>query len=375
MISAPRALPFLLLIALGCRERDMGWPRTDFAPNVEYGPQLACATPDSIRVSWRTLGHVRGAVEFRRAGALDWIRVDGEPEPGRDHDIRIQGLVPGEPYEYRLLHDSLPVGGPYRIRPRDRGEATFVVFGDSGSGGAEQRAITRRIAEADPEFVLHTGDLAYDFGTRREALRRFFVPYAPLLATRPWYVAWGNHDCMTDDGKALREMIRLPGSRYYSFDRGDTRFYALDTNLDFRRGSRQYEWLMADIAESPGKRRVAFFHYPPYSASPYADTFPATTRALREDLCPVFEQHGFEIVFSGHVHGYERAQPKPGKPVYIVTGGGGKRLNDPGVAAWTQRYAQVWHICVVTMTSSGFVVRAINEEGEEFDRYPPLPGS
>ena len=353
----------------------MGWPSPSFPPNVEYGPQLACAEPDSVRVVWRTLAPVRSAIEMRGAGETEWRRFAAGETPGRDHDIRIDGLAPGEDHEYRLLHDAIVVAGPYRIRRRERDETTFVVFGDSGSGGPHQYAVARQIAAADPEFVLHTGDLAYDLGRRREAIRRYFVPYAPLLATRPFYVTWGNHDYMFEDGVPLRAMFRMPAPNYYAFDWGGARFYSLDSNIDFTPGSPQYAWFVADLEESPRRRRFAFFHHAPYSGSPYARTFAKLTTLVREHLCPLFETYGFEMVFNGHVHGYERAEPTRGKPVYIVTGGGGKRLNRPGRAEWTRVYEQQWHLCVVTMTKDGVTLRAINEAGEQIDRYPPLPGS
>ncbi|MHC4939462.1 MAG: metallophosphoesterase family protein [Planctomycetota bacterium] len=360
-------VPFLL-IALGCSEREMGWPRPDFAPNVEYGPRIADVTADGFRVVWRTIAPVRGALHVRIEGDVEWRVVPGGTAPGRDHQITVAPIRTDRAHEYRLLHDGQPVTPAYRLRPRSDGQTTFAVLGDSGTGGEVQYAITRQMAAHDPEFVLHTGDAAYDFGTRREMLRRFFVPYARSLATRPWYVAWGNHDVMTDGGEPLRRMLAMPGSHYYSIDRGTTRFYILDTNVDFRRGSAQHDWFVADLKSSPDRRRIAVFHHAPYNGSPYTRTFRKITADVREHLCPLFDQYGFELVFNGHVHGYERAEPAGRKPIYITTGGGGKRLNKPGAAEFTKKHAAVWHFCIVTMTRDGFVVRAINDRGEEFDR-------
>jgi len=369
MDSSTRVALLLLLVVLGCREREMGWPRPDFAPNVEFGPRITDVSTDSFRVAWRTIAPVRGAVEVRTAAGEPWRRLSTTREPTRDHAVRVSDLIPFGTWEYRLLHNEHAVTAPIRLRPRGAKETTFVVLGDSGSGGEHQYAVTRQMAEHDPEFVLHTGDLAYDHGTRREMIRRFFVPYARSLATRPWYVAWGNHDVMTDGGKELRAMLPMPGEHYYAINRGSTRFYFLDSNIDFRRGSPQHDWLVTDLQSEIRRSRIAIFHHAPYSGSPYARTFRKRTAEVREHLCPVFDQFGFSLVFNGHVHGYERAEPEGRKPVYITTGGGGKRLNKPGTAEWTKLYARVWHFCVVTITNEHIVVRAINEQGAEFDRY------
>jgi 3',5'-cyclic AMP phosphodiesterase CpdA len=372
MHSSARAPLLLLLVVLGCREREMGWPRPDFAPNVEFGPRIKDLSTDSFHVTWRTIAPVRGAVEVRTAAGEPWRRSSTTRELTRDHDIRVSDLIP---WEYRLLHNDHAVTAPIRLRPRTANQTTFAVLGDSGSGGEHQFAVTRQMAQHDPEFVLHTGDLGYDRGTRREMIRRFFVPYARSLATRPWFVAWGNHDVMTGGGKELRAMLSMPGEHYYAIDRGSTRFYVLDSNIDFQRGSPQHDWLVSDLQSEIRKNRIAVFHHAPYSGSPYARTFKKRSAKVREHLCPVFDQFGFSLVFNGHVHGYERAEPEGRKPVYITTGGGGKRLNEPGTAKWTKLYSAVWHFCVVTITKDEIVVRAINEAGEEFDRYSTPRGS
>ena len=57
---------------------------------------------------------------------------------------------------------------------------------------------------ADAFSTIVHRDSAYDYGRRNEVIRRHFMPYRELVATRPWYVAWGNHDVMTDGGNELR---------------------------------------------------------------------------------------------------------------------------------------------------------------------------
>ena len=80
------ALILIVSLVLGCQERDMGWPRYDFAANVELGPQIACVTERSARVVWRTLGHVRGDVEARVRGG-EWRVCRGAAHSGRVHDV------------------------------------------------------------------------------------------------------------------------------------------------------------------------------------------------------------------------------------------------------------------------------------------------
>ena len=386
------ALVLLVSLAMGCQERDMGWPRYDFAANVEMGPQIACVTQRDARVVWRTLSHVRGDVEARVRGG-EWRVCRGGLHSGRDHDVELAALSPDTLVEYRLLHDGQPIGDVHRFRTALKPGAsgfTFAVIGDTGSGGADQYAVGRRLEALNPSFVLHVGDMAYDHGTRTEAARRHFVPFRDSIASRPWYIAWGNHDVMTNGGADLRPLFRFPSpeaaeaNRYYAFNWGDARMWALDMTTDWAPESDQMKWFRADLEKCRQRWKFVFMHYPPYAASPYARSFRRRWERLRAELCPLLEQHGVDIVFSGHSHGYERTYPvragkragdadgpdfkRPGAPIYVISGGGGKRLNKAGRDWWTAVYERRHQVCAVRVNGSRLVLRSVGRDGEELDR-------
>lgn len=77
------------------------------------------------------------------------------------------------------------------------GPFSFVVFGDSGQGGAEQYALASRIAMEDSSFVLHTGDLAYMHGTFEQHHSNYFSYYGALMNSVPFFSTPGNHDYQT----------------------------------------------------------------------------------------------------------------------------------------------------------------------------------
>ncbi len=370
----------------------MGWPRYAFAANVEMGPQVACVTDRTARVTWRTLGHVRGDVEARLGGG-EWSVARGSGGVGRVHDVLLEGLAPDSVVEYRMLQNGHPIGPIHRFRtalkPGDSG-FTFAVIGDTGSGGADQYAVGRQLTALNPSFVLHVGDIAYDHGSRVEVIRRHFVPYRDSVASRPWYVAWGNHDVMSHGGEELRALFRFPWStpaginRYYAFDWGDARVWALDLHVEWSAESDQLRWLKADLAKSGARWKFVFMHYPPYAASPYARGFRKLWERLRAELCPLLEKHGVDIVFSGHSHGYERSYPilagkragtadgpdfeRPGAPIYVTSGGGGKRLNKRGREWWTAVFERDHQVCAVRVNGNRLVLRSVGKDGQELDR-------
>ncbi|XGB42038.1 MAG: hypothetical protein LVS60_17995 [Nodosilinea sp. LVE1205-7] len=66
-------------------------------------------------------------------------------------------------------------------------EFSFVVIGDSGSGPHSDHHPQRRVAEQmlphlkDCRFLLHTGDLVYQLGSREQYPRNFIYPYREWL--------------------------------------------------------------------------------------------------------------------------------------------------------------------------------------------------
>ena len=360
----------------------MGWPRPDFPANMEIGPQVACVEDGSARIVWRTLAHVRGDVEVRLADGT-WSVHRGSAAPGRAHDVTIDGLRSDAVVEYRLLHDGAPTADAHAFRTPGAPEFTFAVIGDTGTGGKGQYAVRPVLAAIEPAFVLHVGDLAYDHGTRNEMIRRHFTPFRELIATRPWYVAWGNHDAMTKGGAPVRELFRLPEStqegdnRYYATDWGDMRIWALDFTTAWGEGSAQYAWFKRDLEASNARWKIVFGHYPSYSASPYAQTYRAKWEKARAELCPLFEANGVDVYFCGHTHGYERTHPirggmkvGPGEgTVHVVCGGGGKRLNRAGTADWTAASASTLECMAIDVTTDSLTGRAIDADGREIDRF------
>src|SRR6185503_1945479 len=111
-----------------------------------------------------------------------------------------------------------------------------------------------------------------------------------------------------------------------------------------------HAWAEADLehARTSGKRwLVVFLHHPPYSRGTHDSTQEPDLIRLHDDLVPLFESQGVDLVLAGHSHVYERsflakneavlqasvdAYTKIGSPdgtVYLVTGCGGKTGSGP----------------------------------------------
>jgi acid phosphatase type 7 len=216
----------------------------------------------------------------------------------------------------------------------------FVAYGDmrfhdpkdlAPANPAVRVALVEAIAAADPAFVCVTGDIVYngydtnDWKVWDEETRIWRDKKIPV------YPSLGNHDLHGDAAIALHNYFQrfpeLGNSRYYSLRAGNVLLLALDSSLD-EVGGAQGEWLSAKLDHVPADVDfvVLLFHHPPYTSSSDSHIGGGhSARPPEQALAKFLEQRQSQaryriVVFSGHVHNYERHEH--GGVTYFVTGGG-----------------------------------------------------
>ena len=340
------------------------------------GPYVMNPTVSSITIAWRTSRPADSRVEYGPPPAYG-ATVE-EPRATAAHAVTLTGLAADTIYQYRLLSGgrALAEGLRFRTARDDRApHFTFVVLGDSGRGGRPQYAVAERIREIGPDFVLHAGDVIYPAGEARRFDARYFRPYHDLIASIPFFLCLGNHDVATANGQPYLDAFYLPRNnpegtkRYYSFDYGNARFIALDSNQRPESGSPEYAWLAGELERPRKLWTFVFFHHPPYSSGKHGSDL-----GIRKAWSPLFERAGVAVVFSGHDHSYERTLAirdfEPGSPgvVYIVTGGGGANLYPVGRSAWTASAKSIHHVLRAEVRDCALDLQAVASDGEVFDR-------
>jgi hypothetical protein len=217
----------------------------------------------------------------------------------------------------------------------------FVAYGDTrfhdpkdtaAANPAARMAIVQAIADAHPAFICFTGDIVYKgsdgndwkiFDHETRIWRAKNIPVFPAL---------GNHELHGDEKTALGDYFRrfpdLNGSRYYSVRAANTLFLVLDSSADEVSGP-QGKWLKGKLDDIPSDVDFIFLmlHHPPYTSSSTKMLGEGhSARPHEQALAKLLEErqghiHARFIVFSGHVHNYERHEH--GGVVYFVSGGGG----------------------------------------------------
>ena len=347
---------------------------------VTRQPYLQMVTPTSAVIAWQTDLASPSDSQVRyglAAGALDAtasaVASTTAADPGlRNHAVLLQGLQPATRYYYAVGTASAGVdagGTPehYVTTSPNAGSAVpfvFFVLGDSGNLSPTQLAVrdamfARPVA---PAFVLHAGDMAYDTGTTSDFTLKVFAVYADMLRHTPLWPSIGNHEA--SDGASASatqsgpyfDAFSLPSAgqaggvasgteAYYSFDYANAHFVMLDADdSSIMPGSAQLLWLANDLAAVPAGRQwvIAVFHQPPYSKGSHdsdraSDSGGRMVR-LREQVVPILEAGGVDLVLSGHSHSYERSylidsaygygsSPNFATPSFAVLSGAGKIVN------------------------------------------------
>jgi Icc-related predicted phosphoesterase len=218
----------------------------------------------------------------------------------------------------------------------------FVAYGDSrfhdpkdtdAANPLARQTLVQAIAQANPAFISFGGDIVYN-GYDKDDWKVWDSETAVWREKKiPVYPALGNHDLHGDQNIALGNYFErfpdLKNSRYYSVRAANTLLLVLDSSLDETSGP-QGQWLNQNLDHLPADVDFVFIvlHHPPYTSSSDSKMFGGghSSRSPEHKLAVMLEarQQNLRariVVFSGHVHNYERHEH--GGVTYFVTGGAG----------------------------------------------------
>jgi len=202
--------------------------------------------------------------------------------------------------------------------PNRPGSLKFAVIGDNGTGERPQYELADQMTKAHATFpfdlVIMLGDNMYGSQRAADFVTKFEKPYAPLISAGVKFQAsLGNHDRPEN---ASYKLWNMNGDRYYSYVRGNVRFFALDSS---RMDPKQVEWIERSLRDAREDWKICYFHHPLYSNAGRH----GSSVDLRVLLEPIFVKHSVDVVFAGHDHVYERLTPQKGI-FHFVSGAAGK---------------------------------------------------
>ncbi|MFP4502745.1 MAG: metallophosphoesterase [Candidatus Hydrogenedentota bacterium] len=360
------------------------WAAAAAALDMVVHPYMNYPTQESIVVRWETDTAASSEVHWGRKLPLEkTTTTDGMHTY---HEVTLTGLNSGTPYFYQVA--SRDAGGAevesevytFSTAPERDDAFGFAVLCDTQSNPKAVRTLAEHAYAQRPAFTLLGGDLVSEGTNKFHWTRHFFPNMAPLNSRVPLVPTLGNHE---RDADYFYEYFTLPEPEYYyQFNYGNLAVFLVDSQKPFTRSGEIYPWLDKALAESDATWKIVMHHKPPYSSDEddYGNTYegPSVMGDFNARmLVPLYEKHGVDIVWSGHIHTYERTWPlKNNKAVsadegilYMITGGGGGGLENAAPVR-TPLSAKVYrghHYCYVMVNGNTLRIEAYDLDDRLFD--------
>lgn len=300
--------------------------------SVTRGPYLQNGTTNSVIVRWRTDAATNSRVSFGTSPSSLTTNVD-DSAVTTEHQIQLNGLTPNTQYYYSVgsTAATLASGSDYSFftaPPAGTVQPTRIwVLGDSGTKDAVAAGVRNGYASftgtRNTDVWLMLGDNAYETGTDAEYEAAVFDMYPSFLRQTVLWSAIGNHDTAQSTNPSLTipyfQIFNLPTAgeaggvasgteKYYSFDYANIHFICLDSMTSSRLpGSPMLTWLQSDLESTTQQWIVAFWHHPAYTKGSHNSDTEAELTEMRQNVLPILEAGGVDLVLAGHSHNYERS--------------------------------------------------------------------
>ncbi len=205
------------------------------------------------------------------------------------------------------------------------------VLGDAGTRKPEEKRVRdayyKWTADRPTDLWLMLGDNAYGSGKDEEYQGAVFKMFDAMLRKSVLWPCLGNHDAGSASSPSQSgvyyDIFTLPTQgqsggvlsgteAYYSWDYANIHFISLDSSdSDWGEDGLMVRWLKIDLQLNQQDWLVVFCHHPPYTKGSHDSDkdkdSDARMRKMREVVLPLLEQHGLDLMLTGHSHAYERS--------------------------------------------------------------------
>lgn len=299
------------------------------------GPYLNIGTPESMVVRWRTSGAEVGKVLYG-TDMNNLTQTISEGGATTEHEVNISGLSPNTTYYYSIGIDGTSYtpseeGFYFRTSPVHGTDQPIRVWaiGDFGNGSQAQLDVktgyTEHFGDVHTDVWMWLGDNAYGDGTDQEYQEKVFEVYPEVLRNSVVWPCPGNHDYGSVDlfnNGPYFDIMTLPENgeaggvasgeeSYFSFNYGNIHFISINSEYlpwIITTGTPLHTWLEQDLTSTTADWIIVFWHQPPYSKGTHdSDEAFSRMQFMRQNVVPMLEDYGVDMVLNGHSHSYERS--------------------------------------------------------------------
>jgi predicted phosphodiesterase len=385
----------------------------------------------------------------------------------RLYQVSLDNLQEGALFNYTISRNKQIVFSTSAHAPKAYNQPfSFVVFGDVGAGSKDAKDIADAVYKANTDLVLIPGDIVYEDGLATEYTNHFWPIYnaaqpdtsgMPIMSRSLFVAATGNHDADSRDldkypdalayyyywqqplngpdfkeGTNVIPTLKANDANRKAFMEAAGKAYPKMTNFSYNYGNAHWlildadnyvdvtdtgltNWVTRDLEAAKNYEwKFVMFHHPGFNSS--VEHYEQQQTRL---LAPIFEKEKVDVVFSGHVHNYQRSFPltftpqgkgiqllggkdnkspkgrlvsgfwkndksydglqntKPNGVIYIVTGAGGQELYNPQQQnendtwqGFTYKLIQNEHsFTLAKIEGNKLTVSQQDANGKELDRF------
>lgn len=310
------------------------------AQSVIRGPYLQMVTTNSIYIQWRTSSSTNSRVWYGTdPDNLNQIVNSGTNVT--NHSILITGLNANTTYYYAVGNSNGQMEGGtinhyFNTSPPSNTDQTIKVWalGNAGNDIDDQTTVRNAfynyIGNEHIDVMLLLGDNAYLVGTDAQYQEHWFEMYDDRLINSVMWSCYGNRDANSANSQTQSgpyyDIFNFPKNAqaggvasgteaYYSFDYGNIHFISINSEDDYLIedvGGPMYNWIVNDINSTDKDWIVVMFHHPPYNGGggpngPNGSDTHDNETIMRENVLPILEAAGVDLVLGSHHHTYQRS--------------------------------------------------------------------
>jgi len=328
-----------------------------FSQNINVGPYLQDAEPNSITIMWETSSGDESTVEWGETASLgnstSGIFITGSGF-SRIHITALSGLTANTKYYYRVItNDTQSDVFDFVTPPLANSEASFNLISmsdmqrDWEHPNVFENIINDEIIPfvnnrygndlaTDLAYVFIPGDLVVtgsNYGSWEDS---FFDPAQPLLQHVPVYPVAGNHE---QNSANYFKYFSLPTNgtnqndyleHWYYKDYSNVRLIGLESNSGYRI-QEQLDWLQGVLDDACSNENIDFvyaqLHHPFHS-----ELWIAGNTDYTGDVISILEAFSSDcgkpsVHFFGHTHGYSRGQSRDHNHLMVNVATAGGRID------------------------------------------------
>ena len=323
---------------------------TDSRLTGDRAPYIQKLTTNSVVIRWLTEQEQLGVVRYSE-DQTHFTKIELDSDTTNNHKVLLSNLKPATRYYYQVGNTASfqqfdPDKHWFQTHPEENVPTRVWVMGDSGDAGetlnqVRDQALSwmqnnpillpelestdeQSVVASEPSPLINIwlalGDIAYRSGTNEQYQAALFEPFSEVLPNVNLWPVYGNHD---DRRWTYFRIFDLPEKgeagglaskteNYYAIDYSNIHFVVLDSQSSDRdEDGKMADWLKQDLAQNRKPWVVVAFHHPPYSKGSHDSDDSSDSRGrmhdMRENILPILEKSGVDVILSGHSHMYERS--------------------------------------------------------------------